>query len=67
MDVVKLRISAHYSGLVPAGRYFERLAMNLRAANARPATPREHREAQKHRLEERCGRRAYNADRYARL
>ena len=40
MHVTKLRASTGAGGLVPAGRYFEQLAQNLRTANAREHTRR---------------------------
>ena len=37
MHIAKLRVRDQ-TGLVPAGRYFEQLAKNLRTANAREQT-----------------------------
>jgi hypothetical protein len=53
MNVHKLRVSAQDQGLVPAGRYFEKLAQELRAANESEAARREKLDAQDRRLEAR--------------
>ena len=53
MQVVKLRV-ANDNGLVPAGRYFARLAEDLRAANARAAAIVDAYEEQQRKLERRC-------------
>lgn len=75
MHVAKLRIPADDNGLVPAGRYFERLAANLRDSNAREATLRDELDAEDRALEERYRRSsasrgntyARSADQYAHL
>ena len=50
MQVTKLRV-ANDNGLVPAGRYFARLADNLRAANERAAAIVDEYEAQERKIE----------------
>jgi hypothetical protein len=56
MNVNKLRVSAQDQGLAPVGRYFEKLAQNLRDANAQEEARREKLEAQDRRLEARYRR-----------
>jgi hypothetical protein len=56
MQVTKLRV-ANDNGLVPAGRYFARLADNLRASNASAAAVVDEYEAQERKLEARYRRR----------
>jgi hypothetical protein len=56
MQVAKLR-AANDNGLVPAGRYFTRLAHNLRTANSQAAAVVDEYEAQEQELERRCRRR----------
>ncbi len=56
MHVAKLRVPADDGGLIPAGRYFERLAAGLRDGNAREAARRERDEGLERRLEERYRR-----------
>ena len=53
MQVQKLRYAAQDNGLVPAGRYFAKLAQSLRDANEQEAARREQREAQERKLEAR--------------
>lgn len=53
MNVTKLRVSGQGQGLVPAGRYFEKLAQDLRAANEADAARQEKLDAQDRRLEAR--------------
>ena len=53
MQVTKLRV-ANDNGLVPAGRYFARLAEGLREANKRAAAVLDVYEEQERRLERRC-------------
>lgn len=55
MQVTKLRV-ANELGPVPAGRYFEQLAQNLRAANAAQEARRVHEEAREQKLEARYRR-----------
>ena len=55
MQVTKLRI-ANDNGLVPAGRYFARLAEDLRAANERAAAVLDVYEEQERKLETRSRR-----------
>jgi hypothetical protein len=57
MQVVKLRV-ANDNGLVPAGRYFARLAEGLRGANERAAAVLDIYEAQERKLEARHRRKA---------
>ena len=57
MQVAKLR-PANDNGLVPAGRYFARLAAGLREANARAAAVVDVYEEQERKLEDRCRRKA---------
>jgi hypothetical protein len=52
MQVTKLR-PANDNGLVPAGRYFARLAEDLRATNGRAAAVVDAYEAQERKLERR--------------
>ncbi len=56
MQVQKLRYGVDDNGLVPAGRYFEKLAKELRAANAREHERQEKLDAQDRRLEARYRR-----------
>lgn len=55
MEVTKLRI-ADENGLVPAGAYFEKLALGLRATNAKLADELDREEARERKLEERYRR-----------
>lgn len=55
MQVSKFRV-ADENGFVPAGRYFEKLAANLNAANDDVAARREREEARERKLEERYRR-----------
>jgi hypothetical protein len=56
MHVNKLRVSAQDHGLVPAGRYFAKLAGDLRAANEKEAARQDKLDAQDRRLEARYRR-----------
>lgn len=56
MNVHKLRVSGQDQGLVPAGRYFAKLAHELSAANEKQAARQEKLEAQDRRLEARYRR-----------
>lgn len=60
MQVTKLR-SANDNGLVPAGRYFARLADNLRSANDRTAAVVDEYEKQERKLEARHRKRCMPA------
>ncbi len=74
MHVAKLRLPADDRGLVPAGRYFERLASTLRDSNAREAALRKELDAEDRRLEQRyrlssasrANTHVQDAERYAR-
>lgn len=55
MEAPKLRV-ANDNGLVPAGRYFARLADNFRVANANAAAVVDAYEAQERKLEARLRR-----------
>jgi hypothetical protein len=55
MQVTKLRV-ANELGPVPAGRYFEQLAQNLRVANAANEARRAREEAREEKLEARYRR-----------
>lgn len=61
MHVQKLLVSKDAGGLVPVGRYFEKLAQALREANAQESAQQEKRDAQDRRLEQRYRRAARGA------